>query len=423
MMIFIRDKLRFPLLKERASARVLPRHSSKRYFSSFPPPPYLLAKEQNIITLPETARTMTTTEEPNVEESSTSEEEEEYKLHISRVPIKFTEDNVQRILEDKLGSDKVKAVELIYPKEEDEEEEKEKEEKENDGDTKKEHRGFGFVTFHSAENLEQALKLETIRGGRKPTAKKQHTLYLRPYSTEEGDHVCYLWSKNRCPYGDECKFVHSGPGGCLVKKDESEKKKGKCFAYKKTGNCPKGDDCPFSHDFEPKKQKPQGEQKTIIIPKSEKECINWKTKGKCRKGDNCPYRHDEAVQQAALKKLEKKKRTNSNEEKESKEKEKQPLSIRIFGMNYETTEQDVREFLKDCGPIKEISFQTFEDSGRSKGYCGVWFSSPKAVEKAVELDGKELMGRWLSIQAGKMYLKQWEESHSSKRIKLSAESE
>jgi RNA recognition motif-containing protein len=61
----------------------------------------------------------------------------------------------------------------------------------------------------------------------------------------------------------------------------------------------------------------------------------------------------------------------------------------------------------------ELTFPTFEDSGRSKGYCGILFQSPKAVAKAVELDGKELHGRWLRVQAGKMYLKQWEEQHEA----------
>jgi RNA recognition motif-containing protein len=60
----------------------------------------------------------------------------------------------------------------------------------------------------------------------------------------------------------------------------------------------------------------------------------------------------------------------------------------------------------------EITFPTYDDSGRSKGYCGVLFTSPKAVEKAVALDGSELHGRWLRIQEGKMYLKKWEEAEN-----------
>ena len=96
---------------------------------------------------------------------------------------------------------------------------------------------------------------------------------------------------------------------------------------------------------------------------------------------------------------------------ETSSKEKQPLAVRVFGMNYETTEQDVRDFFRECGKIHQLTFPTFEDSGRSKGYCGIRFCSPKAVQKAIELDGQELMGRWLRIQVGKMYLKDWEALH------------
>lgn len=335
----------------------------------------------------------------------------DYKIHISRVPTKFNEEIVQRILSDQFGSDAISTVELIYPRDD------ENEDKEKDENDEKEHRGFGFITINSLQVQEEALKMQTIKGGRKSTSTKLYTMYLRPY-TENPDeaNICYLWSQFRCPYGDTCKFTHSGPGGCKEQQTTAEgetsrrKKKGKCFAFKK-GKCTKGDDCPFSHDFEPeRKNEIKGE-----TPKSEKDCINWKTKGKCRKGPKCPYRHDEEVQKNALRKLKKKKRAADGS------KEKQPLSIRVFGMNYETTEQDIRTFFSECGPIQEVTFPTFEDSGRSKGYCGVWFSSPKAVSKAVELDGQELMGRWLRIQAGKMYLKQWEELHSqntAKRPKL-----
>jgi hypothetical protein len=63
----------------------------------------------------------------------------------------------------------------------------------------------------------------------------------------------------------------------------------------------------------------------------------------------------------------------------------------------------------------ELTFPTFEDSGRSKGYCGVLFQSPKAVEKAILLDGCELHDRWLRIQEGRMFLKKWEEVENDRR--------
>jgi len=68
-----------------------------------------------------------------------------------------------------------------------------------------------------------------------------------------------------------------------------------------------------------------------------------------------------------------------------------------------------------------VEFPRFEDSGRSKGYCGVLFQSPKAVAKALELDGEELMGRWLRVQAGKMLLDQWEEREKEKQEQTKSE--
>ena len=345
-----------------------------------------------------------------------------------------------------------------------------------DGEKQQPHRGFGFVTFLTPDIQAKALELGTVRGGVKETSTRKHTLYIRPVVREDdngrnddprsetpsskstatagapsysGKQVCFLWSKFRCPYGDKCKFVHEGEGGCVdnTKKDKdgpSGRKKIKCFAYKK-GKCKlSAEECPYSHDFE---------VKTNTVPTkrdaSEKDCINWKTKGKCRKRDTCPYRHDEEVRLAALAKIDKKKKKNqkknkpvekedmcdgTNKEGYSKHdrqvggdgetqggwdnsdsmKQSQPLSIRVFGLNYETTEKDIREFFEGCGKIVEITFPTFDDSGRSKGYCGVLFQSPKAVAKAVELDGQELHGRWLRIQAGKMYLKRWNEQHKSR---------
>ncbi len=352
------------------------------------------------------------------------ENNDEFKIHISRVPTKFDETIVRRILVDHLpriankndndndnDNDATIQVELIYPRpehdQEDTEEQQEKSENHQDEKTKekkKEHRGFGFVTFPTKELYEQILNFSVIKGGRKPNSTKMHTMHIRPYTTSpEETNQCYLWTERRCPYGEDCKFTHSGPGACLpaAMSTENNKKRGKCFAYRK-GKCDKGDDCPFSHDFEPALP-----LSTSSIPKSEKDCISWKSKGKCSKRDSCPYRHDPKL----IKKVEEKRKRKRDEGDLMPQKKKQPLCIRVFGMAYETTEKDIISFFQDCGKIQEINFPTFEDSGRSKGYCGIWFTSPKAVDKAIELNGQELLGRWLSVQAGKMYLKEWEANH------------
>mmetsp|Transcript_3151 Transcript_3151/g.5856 ORF Transcript_3151/g.5856 Transcript_3151/m.5856 type:complete len:485 (-) Transcript_3151:991-2445(-) len=362
---------------------------------------------------------------------------DERKIFLSRIPSVFTEDSITQSLNRIFGEGTVEHVALVSDKTRDHHghdigrnnNDNVDQEDEGNESQEKEHRGFAFVTLSTAKKRKEAIEKGTIRAKVKETSKRKYTLYIRPIirhhsdgkdeNTEELD-VCFLWKKFRCPYGNDCKFKHIGEGGCEEKKasstEESKKSKQKCFAFRTKGVCKLGDDCPFRHDFEP--------NKTSNVPsntaENEKDCINWKTKGKCRKGGKCPYRHDEAVREILLAKKEKK---TDTKKRGREEKLSQPLSVRVFGLNYDTTEEDVRAYFEHCGTIKEITFPTFEDSGRSKGYCGILFVSPKATEKACELDGQELHGRWLSVQPGKMYLKQWEQREQERRNEHDVEKE
>jgi RNA recognition motif-containing protein len=359
------------------------------------------------------------------------------KVFVSRIPTAFDSDAVRRIFETRFGAGLVANVSIAGNR------------KGQDGGYRQEgnagkkeggddvaaaetsnHRGFGFVTFVSPSVRDQAIEAGTVRGGAKETSKRKQTMYIRPLdrsSRDGGDNdgdedrsssknICHLWSMNRCPYGTGCKFQHAGEGSCIdakpnqdpLSKAERDKKE-KCFSFKKRGKCAKGDSCPFSHDAGPTKEGDGADKRPK--PASQKDCINWKKKGKCRKLNSeggCPYRHADGVRDVALAK--KTDRSAGSERKRGAEgnKVKQPLCVRVFGMNYDTKEEDIRSLFEHCGPIVEIAFPTFEDSGRSKGYCGVLFQSPKAVEKALLLHETELHGRWLSVQAGRMMLKQWE---------------
>jgi len=366
------------------------------------------------------------------------------KAFVSRIPTAFDSGSVRRILEEKFGAGSVEDVSIVYNREDGEGEGEKGGDvttgSSNAADSSRDHRGFGFVTFFSASVRDEAIKAGTVRGGAKENSKRKQTIYIRPLDRSSEDdegnkNICHLWSMKRCPYGDDCKFRHVGEGGCIeatakdapLSKAERDKKK-KCFSFKKKGECAKGDACPFSHDVNPAKQDVDGEAKQVK-PASEKDCINWKKKGKCRKLNSkggCPYRHDEKVRAAALAK--KADRSADNKRKigdggQRDDKVKQPLCVRVFGMCYDTKEEDIRSLFKECGPIVEITFPTFEDSGRSKGYCGVLFQSPKAVEKALLYHETELHGRWLSVQAGKMMLKQWEAREQKSRDEKGADSD
>jgi RNA recognition motif-containing protein len=358
---------------------------------------------------------------------------DERKIFLSRIPSQFTEESITQSFNRIFGDGTVEHVALMSDAKRDREQDlvganHDNVDQETDGNEtqEKEHRGFAFVTLSTTEKRNDAIEKGTVRAKVKETSKRKYTLYIRPIirqdaslTTEDLD-VCYLWKKYRCPYGNDCKFKHIGEGGCEEKKSSTEddkKSKQKCFAYRTKGICKLGDKCPYRHDFEPNKKT---SRKPTSKSEEEKDCINWKTKGKCRKGDKCPYRHDEAVREMLLAKKEKK---TDKKKRGREEKMPQPLSVRVFGLNYDTTEEDVRAYFEHCGIIKEITFPTFEDSGRSKGYCGILFVSPKATEKACELDGQELHGRWLSVQPGKMYLKQWEQREQERRIDHGSEKE
>jgi len=380
---------------------------------------------------------------------------DERKIFLTRIPTKFDADTITRLFELSFGEGCIEHIALPLTRNEDDEDGDgegggvrgrdgksigggggtkadrgidKRRRREEDDEEEGEHRGFGFVTMTSISKRDEAIEKGSIRGSLKETSKKKHTLYIRSVvrpDHEDGketnidgggvDDVCYLWSKSRCPYGDTCKFKHVGEGGCVTVDKNTEgrrKKKQKCFKFQSKGGCTLGDKCPYSHDADV--ITPGGSKKDdvsrIVQEKKDKDCINWKTKGKCRKMDKCPYRHDDAVRDARLAK--KRDRTDKTTVTPSSKKRKanpQPLSIRVFGLNYDTKVSDIREYFAHCGFISEVTFPVYEDSGRSKGYCGILFTSPKATEKACELDGKELLGRWLSVQPGKMYLKQWAE--------------
>lgn len=392
------------------------------------------------------------------------DDDDDRKAFLSRVPTRLDDVALLALLRREFGDDAVVDARTARSKEADDDDDDGGGDRprttDADADAPPSHRGFAFVTFSSADARRVAVERATVRWDEnddanehgddarktRPRKRKRRTMYLAPVDrTTSGGRssetdadavgattaaaatgVCFLWRAGRCTRGDACRFAHEGEGRCVPATTElsckERRKKKTCFSFRKTGACKRGDDCPFSHDVavvrtsEPNKTGDDADAPTssldfvVVVDKKDKDCINWRTKGKCRKGDACPYRHDPRVRDEALRKQEAKKK-KKNKWNDETAKPRRPLRIRVFGLNYDTTEDRVREFLADCGPIVEMEFPTFDDSGRSKGYCGVLFQSPKAVDKAVALDGAELDGRWLRIQPGKMYLKQWEAHH------------
>ena len=337
------------------------------------------------------------------------------KAFLSRIPQAFNTETIKNLLETNFGIDCVSDVVIVYDRSDDASTTNEGGSNSNRsfsdtmgklGDKQQQqHRGFGFVTFTTQEQYQTAIDCGTVRGSISAKSHRKYTLYIRPvirsddsnnnnyYSgsianddnattsvpKEDERNICFLWTKHRCPYGSNCKFIHVGEGGCSTTTSNGDDV---VTAVTKTKT-------------KKKKHNKDDDNKTTTTKeekdKSQIDCINYKNKGKCRKGDKCPYRHDanslrnnKKKQQLLSKQLgEAGETSNTKEETMTTMKKRQSLSIRVFGLNYTTTEQDVHDYFTHCGKIMEITFPTYDDSGRSKGYCGVLFTSPKAVEKAV----------------------------------------
>ena len=349
---------------------------------------------------------------------------------MSRVPRTFDSESLRQCLEKALGDggsaaggeDIIEKAEVIWD--------------EDEGCNK----GWGFAVFFDPAQRSAAVKRGVVK-------VKKHRMHLQEVERHREGRgrdggICYLWQQGTCTHGNFCRFAHTGEGGCastvvltpeeLEKRNTLKKKKIKCFAFRK-GKCKLGDKCPYSHDFDPKAVKKKKKDKNADVTgfesndmssskgSDQKPCFNWQKKGKCRKGDSCPYLHETAEEMKARERHKKDRKGPSQNKKRKRQEasvstkswssirpgdsyDAEPGQVRVFGLPYSTTEEDIRTFFSSCpGTIETLDMPLWEDSGRSKGFCGLKFSSEEGVKAALVLDGKELGGRWLRIQRGKMF--------------------
>ena len=64
---------------------------------------------------------------------------------------------------------------------------------------------------------------------------------------------------------------------------------------------------------------------------------------------------------------------------------------------YSVTEKDLRDVFQAYGDIESVNVIVDRETGRSKGFAFVTFSSADAASKALEQNGKELGGRPLKV--------------------------
>lgn len=76
-------------------------------------------------------------------------------------------------------------------------------------------------------------------------------------------------------------------------------------------------------------------------------------------------------------------------------------TVYAAGFPFSATEPDIGAFFKDCGEIVEIRAPVWHDSGKLRGYAHVEFATAKAAKAALELDGKYMGERFVSVELAK----------------------
>jgi nucleolin len=100
----------------------------------------------------------------------------------------------------------------------------------------------------------------------------------------------------------------------------------------------------------------------------------------------------------------KKDNTKKTQEKEVKSaieeivSQKTEATIYVEGISYDADEGDLVSHFSESGIVKEVRMPRYQDSGKPRGYAHVVFESDSSVAKALQLNGKYLMGRYLSIK-------------------------
>lgn len=102
---------------------------------------------------------------------------------------------------------------------------------------------------------------------------------------------------------------------------------------------------------------------------------------------------------------------------------KTEATVYVEGIPYQASEGDLVTHFSSCGTVREVRMPRYQDSGKPRGYAHVVFDDEAALEKALELDGKYLFERYLSIRraeaprAVELALKEKSQNATKKAIK------
>lgn len=75
----------------------------------------------------------------------------------------------------------------------------------------------------------------------------------------------------------------------------------------------------------------------------------------------------------------------------------QQNKLYVGNFPYSVEEKDLRELFSPYGDIEELSLIIDRETGRSKGFAFITFSTQSAAESALAQNGKELKGRAIRV--------------------------
>ena len=83
----------------------------------------------------------------------------------------------------------------------------------------------------------------------------------------------------------------------------------------------------------------------------------------------------------------------------SKAEESMGIKLFVGGVSYDASEDELREIFSAHGELKEVHIATDKETGRSKGFAFITFSSKKEGLVAIkELNGSEIHSRKITVQ-------------------------
>ena len=74
-----------------------------------------------------------------------------------------------------------------------------------------------------------------------------------------------------------------------------------------------------------------------------------------------------------------------------------PNTVFVGNLSYNTTEDDLRDFFKSCGEVKDVRLAKDHMDGRPKGFAHVEFLDADSVSQAMRKSGEDLNGRDVKV--------------------------